>query len=85
MAVINGIGYENPNRSHFRSMDIWHTAEPEAIGTEGWLGRAVREMDPQGENVLTAVNFGRGPAAGAGLPRRVGGFGGRPGDLRPLP
>ena len=66
VAVINGIGYENPNRSHFRSMDIWHTAEPEAIGTEGWLGRAVRDMDPQGENVLTAVNFGRG------LPRALG-------------
>ena len=40
VAVINGIGYPNPNRSHFRSMDIWHTAEPEKIGTEGWLGRA---------------------------------------------
>ena len=66
VAVINGIGYENPNRSHFRSMDIWHTAEPEAIGTEGWLGRAVRDIDPQGENVLTAVNFGRG------LPRALG-------------
>ncbi len=66
VAVIQGIGYENPNRSHFRSMDIWHTAEPDTIGTEGWLGRAVREMDPQGENVLTAVNFGRG------LPRALG-------------
>ena len=66
VAVINGIGYENPNRSHFRAMDIWHTAEPEAIGTEGWLGRAVRELDPQGDNVLTAVNFGRG------LPRALG-------------
>jgi uncharacterized protein (DUF1501 family) len=66
VAVINGIGYPNPNRSHFRSMDIWHTAEPEKIGTEGWLGRATREMDPRGENVLTAVNFGRG------LPRALG-------------
>ena len=60
LALINGIGYANPNRSHFRSMDIWHTAEPGKIATEGWLGRAVRDMDPQGENVLTAVNFGRG-------------------------
>ena len=66
VAVINGIGYENPNRSHFRSMDIWHTAEPEAIGTEGWLGRAIRDIDPQGENVLTGINFGRG------LPRALG-------------
>jgi len=66
VAVINGIGYQNPNRSHFRSMDIWHTAEPDAIGKEGWLGRAVRDLDPLGENVLTAVNFGRG------LPRALG-------------
>jgi len=60
VAVINGIGYENPNRSHFRSMDIWHTAEPDTIGKEGWLGRAIRDMDPQGDNVLTGINFGRG-------------------------
>ena len=66
VAVINGIGYPNPNRSHFRSMDIWHTAEPDDIGTEGWLGRAIREIDPAGENVLTGVNFGRG------LPRALG-------------
>ena len=66
VAVINGIGYPNPNRSHFRSMDIWHTAEPNDIATEGWLGRATRDLDPTGENVLTAVNFGRG------LPRALG-------------
>ncbi|MCH8206789.1 MAG: DUF1501 domain-containing protein [Chloroflexi bacterium] len=66
VAVLNGIGYPNPNRSHFRSMDIWHTAEPDDIGTEGWLGRAIRELDPKGQNVLTGVNFGRG------LPRALG-------------
>ena len=60
VAVINGIGYPNPNRSHFRSMDIWHTAEPTKVATEGWLGQLTRDLDPQGENVLTAVNFGRG-------------------------
>jgi uncharacterized protein (DUF1501 family) len=59
-AVINGIGYPNPNRSHFRSMDIWHTCEPDKVGSEGWLGRVIRDLDPQGENVLTGVNFGRG-------------------------
>ncbi|MCH8064102.1 MAG: DUF1501 domain-containing protein [Chloroflexi bacterium] len=66
VAIINGIGYPNPNRSHFRSMDIWHTALPDEIGTEGWLGRATRDLDPKAENVLTAVNFGRG------LPRALG-------------
>jgi len=60
VAVINGIGYPGPNRSHFRSMDIWHTCEPEKVGTEGWLGRAIRDLDPNAENVLTGVNFGRG-------------------------
>ncbi len=60
MAIIQGVGYANPNRSHFRSMDIWHTCEPDKQGTEGWLGRAIREIDPNKENVLTGVNFGRG-------------------------
>jgi uncharacterized protein (DUF1501 family) len=60
VAVIQGIGYPKPNRSHFRSMDIWHTCEPEKIGNEGWLGRAIRDLDPSTENVLTGVNFGRG-------------------------
>ncbi len=60
VAIINGIGYPDPNRSHFRSMDIWHTAEPTKVATEGWLGKVVRDLDPSGENVLTAVNYGRG-------------------------
>ncbi len=60
VAVIQGIGYPNPIRSHFRSMDIWHTAEPAKIVTDGWLGRAIRDLDPNKRNVLTAVNFGRG-------------------------
>jgi uncharacterized protein (DUF1501 family) len=66
VAIINGIGYPRPDRSHFRSMDIWHTAEPEKIGKEGWLGRAIRTLDPKGDNVLTGINFGRG------LPRALG-------------
>ncbi len=60
LAVIKGIGYPRPNRSHFRSRDIWYTAEPETIGSQGWLGAAIRDLDPRGENVLTGVNFGRG-------------------------
>ena len=60
MAIIQGIGYPNSNRSHFRGMDIWHTAEPDRVGSEGWLGQAVRELDPASENVLTGVNIGMG-------------------------
>lgn len=39
-AVIQGVGYPNPNRSHFTSMDIWHTAELDATG-DGWIGRYI--------------------------------------------
>ena len=66
VAIVHGVGYPVPNRSHFRSMDIWHTAEPTKVGDEGWLGQAVREMradDP--DSVVTAVNFG------AALPRAL--------------
>jgi uncharacterized protein (DUF1501 family) len=59
MAIIHGIGYANSPRSHFRSMDIWHTCEPDTVGTEGWLGRTSRELDPSGENPVTSVNIGQ--------------------------
>ena len=60
LAIFLGIGYDNPSYSHFRSMDIWHTCEPDKIGTEGWLGRVLKEIDPNADNVLCGVNFGRG-------------------------
>ena len=60
IAVVQGIGYPNSNRSHFRAMDIWHTCEPVEIGTEGWAGRVIRELDPGGHNVLTGVSVGKG-------------------------
>ncbi len=41
LGVVMNVGYPNPNRSHFRAMDIWHTARPEQDDIEtGWLGRA---------------------------------------------
>jgi uncharacterized protein (DUF1501 family) len=60
VAIIHGAGYADSPRSHFRSMDIWHTCEPDKVGTEGWAGRLARELDPNKENVLTAINFGHG-------------------------
>jgi uncharacterized protein (DUF1501 family) len=58
VAIVHGVGYENSPRSHFRSMDIWHTCEPDKLGTEGWLGRVIRDIDPGKENVVTGVSFG---------------------------
>ncbi|MCU0451592.1 MAG: DUF1501 domain-containing protein [Bernardetiaceae bacterium] len=40
VTVFNGVGYPNPDRSHFRAMDIWHTASAaNQYLTTGWLGR----------------------------------------------
>ena len=58
VGIIHGVGYPNSVRSHFRSMDIWHTCEPDTLGTEGWLGLAARDLDPQKENIVTTVSFG---------------------------
>ena len=58
LAIIHGVGYPNSIRSHFRSMDIWHTCEPNRVATEGWLGMAARDIDPNKENVVSTVSIG---------------------------
>ena len=60
MAIIHGVGFENSPRSHFRAMDIWHTCETNKIGTDGWIAKVIRDLDPTGENVLKGINFGQG-------------------------
>jgi uncharacterized protein (DUF1501 family) len=60
VAIVSGVGYPQPDRSHFRSMDIWHTAEPTKVVAEGWLGKVIRELDPDKKNVCTGVSFGQG-------------------------
>ncbi len=39
LSIVQGVGYPNPNRSHFRAMDIWQTAAPDRYEQTGWLGR----------------------------------------------
>jgi uncharacterized protein (DUF1501 family) len=58
LSVVNGVGYPNPNRSHFRSTEIWQTASDEdKYLTDGWLGRyfdnACTGCDP-----TVAINIG---------------------------
>ena len=65
VGIVQGIGYPNSNRSHFRGMDIWHTCEPDKVETIGWVGRTLKELDPEGENPLAGINIG------VGLPRAM--------------
>jgi uncharacterized protein (DUF1501 family) len=62
LAIVQGVGYPNPNRSHFRSMAIWQSArlDTEEHGGLGWLGRA---LDQAAQPAQTAASFliGSGP------------------------
>ncbi|MBI3862238.1 MAG: DUF1501 domain-containing protein, partial [Planctomycetia bacterium] len=45
LAVVQGVGYPQPDRSHFRSMEIWHTASIDKLPPPtGWLGRCVDQL-----------------------------------------
>jgi uncharacterized protein (DUF1501 family) len=51
LAIVQGVGYPNPDRSHFESMDIWQSADPKRkIGT-GWIGRSVPDLQDKKGNV----------------------------------
>jgi uncharacterized protein (DUF1501 family) len=58
LAVVQGVGYPNPNRSHFRSMEIWQTAVPDKIESEGWLGRYLDAIREGRLSPLTGINIG---------------------------
>ncbi|RKR89259.1 uncharacterized protein (DUF1501 family) [Micromonospora pisi] len=54
LAVVLGVGYPKPDRSHFRSMDIWQTAAPAAPVATGWVGRW---LDGTNASPEAAVSF----------------------------
>ena len=55
LAIINNVGYPNPNRSHFRSLDIWQTAtDSNKYSQSGWLGRY---LDHYGKEPYSAIEI----------------------------
>lgn len=78
MSIIQGVGYPNPNRSHFRSMDIWQTAIPEDERlSSGWLGRYFDSQcngsDPKNAARMAATTKPTARADEAGLGVSIGG------------
>jgi uncharacterized protein (DUF1501 family) len=70
MAVLHAVGYPNPNRSHFRSTDIWSSGDAEAIGRTGWLGRyfdACCNGEDPGPQAKGAAKKATDPAAAIAL------------------
>jgi uncharacterized protein (DUF1501 family) len=69
LAVVQGVGYPNPNRSHFEAMDIWQSADPKRQLKTGWLGRTTAETkNHSGAVPLLHIGPDRLPLALAGTP-----------------
>jgi uncharacterized protein (DUF1501 family) len=75
LGIIQGVGYPNPNRSHFVSMDIWQTASFKANEPYGWLGLGVEKLGPAVNGLFVG---------GADSPRALTGPSGRAVNLRSL-
>jgi uncharacterized protein (DUF1501 family) len=60
LAIVRGVSYPNPNRSHFESMDIWHTADLRGRASPtGWIGRAIDACCPNVNDPDLVVNIGK--------------------------
>ncbi len=71
LAVVQGVGYPNPDRSHFESMDIWQSADPSRSVQTGWLGRAVPSLHDKKGSIPALQLGGALPLALQGAPGGV--------------
>jgi uncharacterized protein (DUF1501 family) len=72
LCIVQGVGYPNPDQSHFRSMDIWQSASTEKNLTEGWIGKALKGLKtPGGVPSFHLKSSDRSPLALEGAPARV--------------
>ncbi len=70
VAIVQGVGYPNPDRSHFESMDIWQMADPKRSKKDGWIGRSASSLQKGGDVPVMNIGARRLPTA------LVGGAGG---------
>jgi uncharacterized protein (DUF1501 family) len=70
LCIVQGVGYPNPNQSHFRSMDIWQAGSIAETPSEGWLGRALKDLPAPPSFHLASANE-ISPLALVGAPVRV--------------
>jgi len=66
LAIVQGVGYPNPDRSHFESMDIWQLADLKRKRKDGWIGRGVTALQKGGGVAVMNVGGRRLPTALAG-------------------
>jgi len=85
LAIVQGVGYPNPNRSHFESLAIWHTARPEGVprGSLGWIGQGLDAGPRATDGGATALFVGEGsPSVALRGRRSMSASFDRPEDLR---
>src|SRR5215510_531735 len=56
VAIVQGVGYDQPSFSHFTSISFWHTASPNSGNEYGWIGRTASALDPTGARPNMIVN-----------------------------
>ena len=72
LAIVQGVGYPNPNRSHFRSTEIWHTASDSSVTEKyGWMGRYF-DSCCKGEDAAIGVSIGGQPPQAFAAPEPRG-------------
>jgi uncharacterized protein (DUF1501 family) len=55
VAIVQGVGYPDPDHSHFRSTEIWQTAQPKGYESTGWIGRYLDDAGLPKSNLFNAV------------------------------
>ncbi len=59
LAIVEGVGYPRPSLSHFESMDVWQTADPERKAKGGWLASLVEGSSEEGGHPFAGLSVGR--------------------------
>jgi uncharacterized protein (DUF1501 family) len=65
MTVVQGVGYPNPSRSHFRGTDVWNSGVPERLEPKGWMGRYLQNCSCARADHLEALGVGSGSVSPA--------------------
>jgi uncharacterized protein (DUF1501 family) len=57
VAIVHGVGYDQPSFSHFTSLSFWHTGAPNSGNEYGWVGRTAASIDPTAQRDNLIVNI----------------------------
>jgi uncharacterized protein (DUF1501 family) len=71
LAIVHGVGYDQPSFSHFTSISFWHTAAPNSGNEYGWIGRTAADLDPSGARENMIVNIAESQTLAVKAPKHV--------------